>query len=160
MRIEWWILLSAYVVGIGILFFIPKNIIRLAVVAFLFKQVITFLFGLVVVELGLIEYPLRLFASVNRSSFTFEYFFFPIICAIFNVWYPNNRSILIRLGYYVLYSSILTILEVIIEKYTDLIEYIHWEWYFSWITLCLTFYFTRLFCIWFFKREESLQTNK
>lgn len=76
MRIEWWILLFSYVVGIGILFFIPKNKIRLAVVAFLFKQVITFLFGLVVVELELIDYPLRLFASINRSSFTFEYFFF------------------------------------------------------------------------------------
>lgn len=150
MRIEWWLLLTAYPVGIGVLFFIPKNKIRLAVVAFLFKQVITFLLGLVVVELGLLEYPVRLFASVNRTSFTYEYYFFPVICAIFNVWYPNDRSTLIQWGYYVGYTSILTILEVIFEKYTDLIEFIHWEWYVSWITICLSFYITRLFCIWFF----------
>lgn len=154
MRIEWWILLSAYVVGVGLLFLIPKNKIRLAVVAFLFKQVITFLFGLVVVELILIEYPVRLFPSINRTSFTFEYFFFPIVCAIFNVWYPNGRSALTQWGYYVGFSSILTILEVIMEKYTDLIKYVHWEWYYSWITLCLTFYLTRLFCRWFFKKGK------
>lgn len=155
MRIEWWILLFSYVVGIGILFFIPKNKIRLAVVAFLFKQVITFLFGLVVVELELIDYPLRLFASINRSSFTFEYFFFPILCAIFNVWYPNNRSMLIQWAYYGGFTSILTIMEVIIEKYTDLIEYVHWDWYISFITIGVTFYFTRLFCIWFFANGKS-----
>ncbi|WP_231507700.1 CBO0543 family protein [Bacillus sp. UNC41MFS5] len=68
MKIEWWILLSVYAVATCILFFIPKNKIRLAVVAFLFKQVITFLIGLLVVEFGLIEYPVRSFASVNRTS--------------------------------------------------------------------------------------------
>jgi hypothetical protein len=57
MRMEWWLLLSVYVLATGILLFIPKNKIRLAVVAFLFKQEITFLLGLMVVELGLIEYP-------------------------------------------------------------------------------------------------------
>lgn len=159
MKIEWWILLSAYVVGIGVLFFIPKNKFRLAVVAFLFKQVITFLLGLVVVEWGLLEYPVRLFASVNRTSFTFEYFFFPITCAIFNVWYPNNRSMLIQWWYYFIFTSSLTILEVIIEKNTYLIKYVHWEWYISFLTIGLTFYFTRLFCIWFFSKGKVVSDN-
>jgi hypothetical protein len=57
MRIEWWILLSVYIAATGIVFFIPKNKLRLAIVAFLFQQVITFLIGLVVVEWGLLEYP-------------------------------------------------------------------------------------------------------
>jgi len=153
MRMEWWILLSAYAVGLGLLFFLPKNKIRMAVVAILFKQVITFLLGLVVVEMGMLEYPVRLFASVSRTSFTYEYYFFPIICAIFIVYFPNDhRSIWIKMGYYVGYTSILTICEVMIEEYTELIEYIHWEWYVTWITVCLSFYFTRLFCLWFFMK--------
>jgi hypothetical protein len=155
MRMEWWLLLSVYVVAIGILFFIPKNKFRLAVVAFLFQQVITFLNGLVVVELRLLEYPIRLFASINRTSFTFEYFAFPVICAAFNVWYPINRSALIQLGYYVGFSSVLTILEVIIEKYTKLIKYIHWEWYISWVTICIALFIARLFCVWFFAKERD-----
>ncbi|MBY0122020.1 CBO0543 family protein [Bacillus sp. S/N-304-OC-R1] len=155
MKIEWWILLFVYVVATGILFLIPKNKIRLAVAVFLFKQVITFLIGLIVVELGLLEYPVRLFASINRTSFTYEYYAFPVTCAIFNVWYPNHRSTLIQVGYYVGFSSVLTIGEVIIEKYTDLIEYIHWEWYISWGTIYLSFFLSRLFCMWFFDQSRA-----
>lgn len=152
MRIEWWILLSVYVVATSILFFIPKSKIQLAVVAFLFTQVITFLIGLVVVELGLLEYPVRTFASINRASFDYEYYFFPVTCAAFNVWYPNNRRTLIQLGYYVVFSSVLTLAEVIIEKYTELIKYIHWEWYTTWITISISFFIVRLFCVWFFSK--------
>lgn len=155
MRIEWWLLLSVWVVATGILFFIPKNKIRLAVVAFLFQQIITFLIGLVVVEFGLLEYPVRLFPTVNRTSFTFEYYAFPVICAAFNVWYPNDRSILIQVGYYVGFSSVLTIAEVILEKYTNLINYIQWEWYTSLITIGLALYIAREFCIWFFTKGEA-----
>ncbi|QCR32573.1 CBO0543 family protein [Lysinibacillus sp. SGAir0095] len=155
MRIEYWILLAAYAVGIGLLFFIPKYKIRLAVVAFLFKQIITILFGLIVVECGLIEYPVRLFASISRTSFTFEYFFFPVVCAIFNVWYPNERSKPFQWGYYAGVCSILTIPEVILEENTQLIKYIHWDWYVTWITLFLSFYATRRFCLWFFKEGGS-----
>ncbi|WP_102275672.1 CBO0543 family protein [Cytobacillus massiliigabonensis] len=155
MRIEWWILLLVNTVATGILFFIPKNKIRLAIVAFLFKQLITFLIGLVVVELGLLEYPVRLFASINRTSFTFEYYAFPVVCAAFNVWYPIGRSTLIQLSYYAGYSSVITIIEIIIEKYTDLIKYIHWDWYTTWITICLSFLISRLFCIWFFAKGTN-----
>ncbi len=154
MRIEWWLLLLVYAVGTVILFFIPKNKIRLAVVAFLFKQIITFLIGLMVVEWGLLEYPVRLFSSINRTSFTYEYYILPVTCAAFNVWYPNDRSTLIQLGYYVGFSSVLTIVEVIIEKYTNLINYIHWEWYVSWLSIGLSFFIARLFCVWFFAKGK------
>ncbi|WP_345788342.1 CBO0543 family protein [Desulfosporosinus orientis] len=62
--------------------FIPKDKIRKALIAFLFKQVITWAVGLGVVELRLIEYPVRLFPYANRTSFSFEYFIYPSICAI------------------------------------------------------------------------------
>ncbi|WP_449536501.1 CBO0543 family protein [Ferdinandcohnia sp. Marseille-Q9671] len=155
MKLEWWILLLVYVLATWIVFLIPKKKFRLAVVAFLFKQLITFLIGLVVVELELLEYPTRLFSSINRTSFTFEYYAFPVVCAAFNVWYPNGRSIFIQLGYYAGFSTVLTIIEIIIEKYIDLIKYIHWEWYITWITIALSFYLTRKFCNWFFAKDSA-----
>ncbi|MED4203324.1 CBO0543 family protein [Neobacillus mesonae] len=155
MRIEWWILISVYIVTAGLIFFIPKNKIRLAVVAFLFKQMITFIIGLMVYEWGLLEYPVRLFASINRTSFTFEYFSFPMVCAVFNVWFPAHRTKLIQWGYYASFSSVLVIMEVIIEKYTELINYIHWEWYISWLSICLSFFISRLFCVWFFGKGRT-----
>ncbi|WP_127533928.1 CBO0543 family protein [Paenibacillus kobensis] len=155
MRVDYWILASVYVISAGLIFLIPRDRIRLAVAAFLFKQAITFLIGLVVVQAGLIEYPIREFASVNRTSFSYEYFAFPLMCAYFNVRYPNGRSIPIQLGYYAVYSIVLTVMEVIIETYTDLIEYIHWEWYVSLITIGLSFWITRMFCVWFFAKASD-----
>lgn len=152
MRIEYWILASVYVISAGLIFIIPRDRKRLAIVAFLFKQLITFLIGLVVVELGLLEYPVREFPSVNRTSFSYEYFAFPLMCALFNVRYPNGRSIPIQFGYYAAYSTVLTVIEVILEAYTDLIEYIHWGWYVTWITIAVSFWLTRMFCVWFFLR--------
>jgi len=154
MRIEYWIILFVYILTTALIFIIPKRKFRLAVVAFLFKQFITSIVGLVVVQWGLLEYPIRLFPTVSRGSFTYEFFAFPVSCAIFTVFYPNQRSIWVKLGYYFTFTTVLTIGEVLIEKYTELIKYIHWEWYTSWFTILITFWMTREFCRWFFKKEE------
>lgn len=151
MRLEWWILLGVWILTIGLLFLIPKNKIRLAVTAFLFNQAITWIFGLLVVEYGLLSYPVRLFADVNRASFTYEFFAYPSVSAIFNVFYPQTNSMIKKFLYYSTYCTALTVPEVLIEKYTDLLEYHQWTWYWTWITLFLTFLITRWFCMWFFK---------
>ncbi|MEH7440227.1 CBO0543 family protein [Neobacillus drentensis] len=155
MRLEWWILLAVWILTIGMLFFIPKKKIRLAVTAFLLKQGITWIFGLVVVEYGLLSYPVREFADVNRSSFTYEFFVYPAVCAIFNVFYPNMRSKLIQFLYYCAFCTAMTVPEIFLEKYTDLIHYLNWAWYWTWITLFLTFAMTRWLCVWFFKGIEK-----
>lgn len=95
--------------------FVPKDIIREAQVAFLFKQIITWVTGLAVVELGLIEYPVRLFPNTNKTSFSFEYFIYPSICAIFNVNYPTEKSIFGQFSYYFYYCTTLTLIKVIVE---------------------------------------------
>jgi hypothetical protein len=144
-----------YMAATAILIFIPKNKNRLAVVAALFKQFITFLAGLAVVELGLLEYPIRLFPSISRTSFTYEYYAFPVVCAAFNVWYPKERGHVLQMSYYAGFASVLTFVEVLIEKYTGLINYIHWEWYITWVSICLSFYISRLFCNWFFQKADA-----
>jgi hypothetical protein len=154
MSIETIILLSVWILTIGLLFIIPRVKRRLAVVAFLIKQLITYILGLIVVELGLIIYPVNHpFGKVNRASFTFEFFVYPVVCSLFNVFYPNKRSKLFKIAYYSAFCTILTIGELIIEKKTDLIIYIHWSWYWTWLSLFCTFFMSRAFCVWFFNGE-------
>jgi hypothetical protein len=153
---EWMILVAVWVTAFSMFFFIPRNSFRLAQVAILFKQLITWIIGLVVVELGLIEYPVREFASENRSSFTFEYLAYPIVCGLFNSRYPENRSLRFKLLYYCSYCSVLTVIELLIEKNTDLIRYLHWTWYWTWITLFVTFFMSRNFCKWYFSLGKIL----
>lgn len=145
---------------IGLLFkYIQKDKIRQGILAFLYKQFVTWMFGLLVVEKGLIKYPIRFFSKANKSSFSFEYFIYPSMCAIFNVNYPENKNRFIRFLYIIFHTGILTFGEVLAERYTNLIKYIKWKWYWSFITIGLTYYSSRLFYCWFFKEEFSRNSH-
>lgn len=147
-----------WIITIGLLLkFIPKNKIREAHVAFLFKQVLTWVLGLTVVQYKLIEYPVRLFPYATRTCFSFEYFIYPSLCAIFNVNFPQKKKAFGQFMYYCYYCTTMTIVELYIEKYTNILKYIHWTWYITWITLFITFYCTRKYYVWFFKLKTKTE---
>lgn len=150
-EISAWILAS-----LMLLKFVPKNRIREASLAFLFLQLITWIFGLAVVEKNLIKYPSRLFFSKSdKGSFTFEYFVYPAICAVFNLHYPEKSNFFIKFFHFFFYTSVITICEIFAVKYTNLIKYKNWNAYYSYITLWTTFYFSRIFYRWFFKLNSN-----
>ncbi|MEI5907704.1 CBO0543 family protein [Bacillus spongiae] len=155
------VLLFLWVFTIVLLFkYIPKDKMKHGILSFLFKQIITWVLGLLIVEKRLIKYPVRLFPYANKSSFSFEYFFFPAFCAIFNVNYPEIKSKGIKLLYYIFHSGLITSVEVLAEKYTNLIEYKKWKWYWSFITIGFTYYSSRLFYRWFFNDEFNHKLTK
>lgn len=134
-----------------LLLFTPKIKLREAIAIFFFKQFLTWLTGLIVAQFGLIEYPIRSFPIATRSSFDFEYFFYPSICVIFNLYYPMRKNKFLQFMHFFYYCSVMTIFEAIVEKYTNIIKYIHWSWYLTWITLFITFFLSNKFYIWYFK---------
>jgi len=140
-----WIIMLALLIWL-----VPVSRIREALVIFFIKQSITWIFGLLVVQLGLIIYPLRVFPNATNTSFTFEFWVYPIICIIFNLYYPFGESVISQIWHYTVYASVITAIEYIIEKYTLLIKYINWAWYWTWITLVLTFLASNMFYRWFF----------
>lgn len=161
MTLEQIILLLVWIIIISALFIlIPKVKILYALVAFHIMQLLTWMFGLAVVEMGLIHYPDRLFPFASNTSFTFEYFAYPAICAIFNIYYPKGKSKIMQFGYYAAYSTGITILESILEINTDLIEYVHWSWYWTWITLFATFFLSRMYYNWFFRKVKTLYRHQ
>jgi hypothetical protein len=138
-----------------LLIFIPKYKIREAYIAFSFKQILTWILGLTVAQLRLIEYPIRLFPYASKADFTFEFFMYPSLCAIFNVHYPKNKGTFGQFMYYFYYCTTMTILEVFAERYTNILKYLHWAWYITWITLFMTFYITRKFYEWYLKINKD-----
>ena len=155
MRIETALLVAAWAITTIVLFvFVPKHKIREAFVIFAFKQLLTWVLGLLVVELGLLEYPVREFANATKTSFSFEFYIYPVACVVFNFYYPVNKTKFAGLMHYVLYCSAITIIEIVIERYTSIINYIHWHWSITWVTLYLTFYATRKFYLWFFQLNK------
>lgn len=136
--------------------FIPKSKIRQAHVAYLFTLIITWFLGLVVAELGVVEYPVRQFPYSYKAHFLFEYFLFPSICALFVVNYPEKKSYFKRFMYYFYFCATFTIAEVIEERYTNILKYIHWSWYVTFITMFFVFYIVKKYNFWFFKKIKVI----
>ncbi|WP_216831145.1 CBO0543 family protein [Alkalihalobacterium elongatum] len=153
---------SSTLISIILLFvFVPKSKIRQALVSFLFHQVITWFFGLLVVEKGLVTYPYRLyFQKSNKSSFIFEYLIFPTLAVFFNLYFPKKRNLWLKIAHYLFFTSIITFFETVAVKYTHLIKYRKWTWYWSFITIWLSYYISHVFYSWYFQNRKVLTTNK
>ncbi len=151
------IIAISYMIGVFLLFiFVPKDKIRQAQIPFLFKQATTWFFGLIVVEKNLIEYPYRpFFKKTYKASFCFEYFLYPVFSILFNLYYPEKRNIIVKALYNLFHTSLLVGSEVLIAKYTKLIRYKKWAWYWSFLTIWLSNYLSHAYYKWFFK-DDSL----
>ena len=151
-KMEW----SAIGISLLLLFiFVPRNRVREAHNIFLFKQAVAWLFGLIVVEKKLIKYPSRiLFRNALKSSFTFEYFVYPAHCVLFNMKFPEKNNYLVKFLYYFIHISIITGLEVFALKYTNVIRYTNWKWYWSFITLWFTNYLSRIYHKWYMQKTS------
>lgn len=137
--------------AVCLVLFIPRKRLREAQVIFLFKQALTMLIGVAVVQKRLISYPYRFFNKAINSSFTFEYFIFPSISVFFNLYYPQYKSKGIQCLYYLIYASLMTTLEVFLERNTQLIKYLKWKWWYSWTSIMASFYLSRKYYLWFYK---------
>jgi hypothetical protein len=149
--------ISVWVIMIvALLLFVPRNKLREASVVYPFKLMLTWSLGLFAVQMKWIEYPDHFFFPyAHRSNFTFEFFVYPAICVLFILHYPWKKKYITQLGYFVAYCSIMTLLEVLIEHYTQLVHYIIWKWYWTWISLFLTFFLSRLYYVWFFRIKSK-----
>jgi hypothetical protein len=151
MNINYAIIFAVWVFSLILLFLIRRDKRRIAVIAFFFKQWITCILGHVVVQLHLLSYPVRELADISRTSITYEFMAYPSVCAVFTSYYPSDKPRWMQFGYYVLFCSPLTILEVLLERYTEVIRYERWNWFWTWSTLFLTFLLTRVFCAFYFQ---------
>jgi hypothetical protein len=112
-------------------------------------QAPAWIFGLTVVELGLLQYPIRFFDTAVSSSFTFEFLAFPTMSVLYNLHYPTHRKLWVRFCYIVAYPSVMTGFEVLLEGNTNLIKYTGWDWYWSLLTISAVLQFSYWFFTWF-----------
>ncbi|NUK31596.1 hypothetical protein HT574_16330 [Parageobacillus sp. VR-IP] len=151
-RILLWALL---IIGmILLLLSLRKPLIKDTVLVYLLKAYFSSFFGVIVAEAHLIEYPVRFLGQYFDTSILFEYFLYPIMCVYFyqTSYHSSILGIIVQCA---LYTSALTILEVLCEKYTDLIEYHTWTWEYSFITIFLLSFFVRMLMKLINKREQS-----
>ena len=135
---------SAAVFLLLLIFAVDWRYFRDWVVVYLFKAVLDLTLGSAVVEAGLLSYPVRLLPGSFDTSIIFEIWIFPILCILYNQ-ITRTRSLWPIVYYALLFGAGITIMEYSLEIYTDLIKYVSWKWYYSFLSLTVLFLASRLF---------------
>ncbi|MFB9325913.1 CBO0543 family protein [Paenibacillus aurantiacus] len=148
------ILLMAFdAIGIILLALVPKGRRKEAAAIFLFQQFPAWILGLAVVELGWISYPVRDFQQASHTSFSFEFLLLPTIAVYYNLLFPAKARRKWQVAYTLGFGLALTGPEYLIMRMTRLIDYIHWEWYWTLLSVMGVLVLSRLFHTWFFGSE-------
>ncbi|MEN1968541.1 CBO0543 family protein [Lentibacillus sp. N15] len=133
-KIILWFSLGAFIALF--VFSLRKSPMKEWILAFFVTAYFANFFGAIVAKLNLIKYPENFLSQYFSSSLLFELIAFPVINVYF--YQTSYRSgwlgIIIQC---VLYTSGITVLEVILKKYTNLIVYMNWNWLITFISVLL-----------------------
>jgi hypothetical protein len=152
MRLEYLILIAMWLLGFaGWFLFIPRKDWRKGSLAFLMFQAIIWLFDMPSFQLGLLRAPVREFPKASNLPLTIDYFFYPVLFAFYYVRRKRQVSLRRRFTYFFVWISSVTLFDILIERYTDLLAYGSLTWYGMWIYIAFLFYASQVCCNWFFK---------
>lgn len=122
---------------------------------FLLSGYIAVILGGLVVESGLIVYPVKLIpASHFQSSLLFELLLLPVIC----LWFyrlTQRYSLMGAIFMAFIFSGVLTLLEYGLEKQTDVIEYHMWTWKITLATVFLFLLMIRYVTVFIKKKHKT-----
>lgn len=141
-------LAAAIITLLLLIFVVDWRYFRDWIVVFLFKSVLDFIWGSSVVEMGMIQYPIRLLPENFDTCILFELWVFPVLCILYNQ-VTREKAFLPIIGYALLFSAGITMVEYPLERYTDLIKYIKWSWLTTFCTVTITFLISRAFLAFF-----------
>jgi len=138
------ILWGLLIVGVALLIFsLRKPQIKDWINIFLLTAYFSIFISVLVVSNEMLEYPVRFLAKQFDTSILYEFLLFPVVCIYFYQSTYNSGYVNIILQG-ALYTSALTIIEVLFERYTDLIEYHTWTWKFTFISTFVLMLFLRI----------------
>ncbi|SFD45205.1 hypothetical protein SAMN05216238_101402 [Lentibacillus persicus] len=126
-----WLFLISGLVLTGILL-TKRPLIQWLLCFFIAAYFASFL-GDLVAKAGMLTYPVKLFPQL-QSSVLYEYLLLPLIC-VRHVQITYQSSFLKWCLYAFFYSGVVTIVEVLLEKYTALVHFINWNWLYSLISV-------------------------
>lgn len=160
MLMEYWILAAMWLFGfVGFILFIPRKRRRMGILACMMFQSIIWLCDMPSFQYGLLSAPVRLFPKSTDLTLTINYIFYPVLFSIYYVHRRVNGSIWSRMTYFFVWVTAVTIFDIAIERYTDLLEYELLIWYGMWIYIIFLFYASQVCCNWFFKDKSLFQAE-
>jgi hypothetical protein len=160
MLMERLILVAMWLFGfVGWILLIPRKDRRKGFLAFLMFQAIIWLCDMPAFKYDLLRAPVRELPKATDLPLTIDYFFYPVL---FSIFYVNKRvgSLWSRFTYFLVWISASALFDIVIERYTDLLEYEILKWYGMWIYIGFLFYVSQVCCNWFYKDKALFQTER
>ncbi len=149
---ELFVIIISWIISIYCLLkFVPKERIREAHISILFSQSIAWLFELIQVHFGLVEFPFREFHHATKMSFSLHYIVLPTFGVFFILLYPLNKGKKRIMFHYLIFSSALPLYTTLVEHFTSLIEYKNWNWFIATCVNLILLWFLQKFVFWFRK---------
>jgi hypothetical protein len=156
--LERFIIVAMATISIASVFYIPKEKYRLALISFLVFQVITWAGSIILIQIGLIEYPVREFTRATRGSFVLLFVFLPMIYSWFILIYPNKAPLMMRILHYFIFTSISVWFMYFICVYTGLQKFLKYTMLFNvialYIRLLIYFKICHVYIKWFSKKAN------
>ena len=138
------------ILGVGLLlipFAFKREKLKDWLLIFFLKGYISSFLDQIIVKKKQISYPVRFMSKYFDSSLLFDYLLFPLLCVFYNRTSEKSNLHSIFLQSFI-YTTPITVLEVILEKKTNLIRYKkNWNWLITYSTLVVTFLFVRGFIV-------------
>jgi hypothetical protein len=157
---DYLVLVAMWLFGIvGFILFIPHKDRRKGLLAAIMFQAFIWLCDMPSFTYGLLSAPVRIFPKATDLTVTINYFFYPILFAIFNVHRKEKNSLWSRFTYFFVWISILTLFDIALERYTDLIKYGSLTWFGMWIYIGFLFYISKVCCNWFYKEKPPIKSH-
>jgi TRAP-type uncharacterized transport system fused permease subunit len=161
MPIERWILLAMWLFGlVGLIQFIPPKKRRSGFLAFLMFQAIIWLCDIPAFKYDLLRAPVRELPKATDLPLTIDYFFYPVLFAIYYVHRRVKGNLRTRSTYFLVWTFAITLFDGAIERYTDLLEYEILKWYGMWMYIGFLFYMSQVCCNWFYKDKSLFQAER
>ncbi|MDN4495499.1 CBO0543 family protein [Ureibacillus aquaedulcis] len=161
MLMERLILAAMWLFGfVGFFLFVPRKDRRKGLLAFMVFQSFIWLCDMPSFKYGLLSAPVREFPKATDLSITINYFFYPILFSIFYVRRRVKTALWSKFIYFAGWISGISLFDVVLERYTDLLEYGSLTGYGMWIYIAILFLVSQFCCNWFFKDKSLFQAER
>ena len=161
MMMEYLILIAMWLFGIvGLILFIPHNKRRKGFLAFLMFQAFIWLCDMPSFKFGLLKAPIRELPKATQLPLTIDYFFYPVLFAIYYLHKNPKSNLKSRIAYFLVWVSAITLFDIMLERYTDLLDYEILPYWGMWLYIVFLFYISQVCCNWFYKDKALFQTER
>lgn len=138
---------------------VPRERMREAIAAFLFFQMLTWLFSIGLTYAGLLEAPIRFFKDATRINFTLEFLVFPTIAVLFQLSFPKRAKFSSRLLHYLLWVGITLSFMFLLGTFTNIMKVKVDNLIRSFFNFLIEFWLCRHYVLWIMKQPVAKEVR-